>query len=100
MQLWLNDWLMNYVDGDPSVSTEATKARRPLAAAEVRVEDVEDDPGYYRAHFYLRPHYQLEGMTVSLRLVSKLRQPKRWEQISHGWLLVWILPTLIIKWRG
>ena len=44
MQLWLNDWLMNYVDGDPSVSTEATKARRPLAAAEVRVEDVEDDP--------------------------------------------------------
>ncbi len=77
MQLWLNDWLMNYVDGDPSVSTEATKARRPLAAAEVRVEDVEDDPGYYRAHFYLRPHYQLEGMTVSLRLVSKLPSAKK-----------------------
>lgn len=72
MQLWLNDWLMNYVDGDPTVSTEATKARRPLAAAEVNVEDIPDDPGYYRAHFYLRPHYQLEGMTVSLRLVSKL----------------------------
>ncbi|MBH2876067.1 type VI secretion system contractile sheath large subunit [Serratia marcescens] len=77
MQRWLNDWLMNYVDGDPSVSTEATKARRPLAAAEVRVEDVEDDPGYYRAHFYLRPHYQLEGMTVSLRLVSKLPSAKK-----------------------
>lgn len=76
MQMWLNDWLMNYVDGDPTVSTEATKARRPLAAAEVRVEDVEDDPGYYRAHFYLRPHYQLEGMTVSLRLVSKLPSMK------------------------
>lgn len=72
MQRWLNDWLMNYVDGDPSVSTEATKARRPLSAAEVNVEEVADDPGYYRAHFYLRPHYQLEGMTVSLRLVSKL----------------------------
>lgn len=77
MQLWLNDWLMNYVDGDPSLSTEATKARRPLAAAEVRVEDVEDDPGYYRAHFFLRPHYQLEGMTVSLRLVSKLPSAKK-----------------------
>lgn len=77
MQVWLNDWLMNYVDGDPSISTEATKARRPLAAAEVHVEDVEDDPGYYRAHFYLRPHYQLEGMTVSLRLVSKLPSSKK-----------------------
>lgn len=77
MQVWLNDWLMNYVDGDPTVSTEATKARRPLAAAEVNVEDVPDDPGYYRAHFYLRPHYQLEGMTVSLRLVSKLPSAKQ-----------------------
>ncbi|WON77454.1 type VI secretion system contractile sheath large subunit [Serratia sp. UGAL515B_01] len=76
MQVWLNDWLMNYVDGDPSISTEATKAKRPLAAAEVHVEDVEDDPGFYRAHFYLRPHYQLEGMTVSLRLVSKLPSSK------------------------
>jgi len=72
MQSWLNDWLMNYVDGDPSISTEATKAMRPLSAAEVNVEEVPEDPGYYRAHFYLRPHYQLEGMTVSLRLVSKL----------------------------
>ncbi|MFZ1872977.1 MAG: type VI secretion system contractile sheath large subunit [Chania sp.] len=76
MQIWLNDWLMNYVDGDPSISTEATKAKRPLAAAEVHVKEVEDDPGFYRAHFYLRPHYQLEGMTVSLRLVSKLPSSK------------------------
>lgn len=76
MQRWLNDWLMNYVDGDPTLSTEATKALRPLAAAEVVVEDIEDDPGYYRANFYLRPHYQLEGMTVSLRLVSKLPSNK------------------------
>lgn len=76
MQVWLNDWLMNYVDGDPTLSTETSKALRPLAAAEVVVEDVEDDPGYYRAQFYLRPHYQLEGMTVSLRLVSKLPSNK------------------------
>lgn len=75
-QVWLNNWLMNYVDGDPSVSTEATKAKRPLAAAEVVVESIEEDPGYYRAQFYLRPHYQLEGMTVSLRLVSKLPSAK------------------------
>jgi type VI secretion system protein ImpC len=75
MQTWLNDWLMNYVDGDPSISSEATKARRPLSAGEVKVEEVEGKPGYYRAQFFLRPHYQLEGMSVSLRLVSKLPSP-------------------------
>lgn len=72
MQRWLNDWIMNYVDGDPSISSDETKAKRPLAAAEVVVEDVEGNPGYYSSKFYLRPHYQLEGLTVSLRLVSKL----------------------------
>lgn len=72
MERWLRDWIMNYVDGDPAHSTEATKARRPLAAAEVVVEEVEGNPGYYSSKFFLRPHYQLEGLTVSLRLVSKL----------------------------
>jgi type VI secretion system protein ImpC len=38
----------------------------------VAVEEVEGNPGYYNARFYLRPHYQLEGVNVSLRLVSKL----------------------------
>src|SRR6185312_1009007 len=41
MNRWLQDWIMNYVDGDPAHSSEDTKARRPLAAAEVVVEDVE-----------------------------------------------------------
>jgi type VI secretion system protein ImpC len=76
MQRWLNDWIMNYVDGDPTISSEETKAKRPLAAAEVVVEDVEGNPGYYSSKFYLRPHYQLEGLTVSLRLVSKLPSAK------------------------
>ena len=47
-----------------------------LAAAEVVVEEVEGDPGYYTSKFFLRPHYQLEGLTVSLRLVSKLPSAK------------------------
>jgi type VI secretion system protein ImpC len=72
MERWLRDWIMNYVDGDPAHSTEQTKARRPLAAAEVVVEEIEGNPGYYSSKFFLRPHYQLEGLTVSLRLVSKL----------------------------
>jgi type VI secretion system protein ImpC len=63
---------MNYVDADPANSSQETKARRPLAAAEVIVEDIEGNPGYYQAKFFLRPHFQLEGLTVSLRLVAKL----------------------------
>jgi len=72
MQRWLNNWVMNYVDGDPANSSQESKARRPLAAAEVVVEDVEGNPGYYQAKFFLRPHFQLEGLTVSLRMVAKL----------------------------
>ena len=77
MERWLNEWIMNYVDGDPVNSTQETKARKPLAAAEVVVEEVEDNPGYYTSKFFLRPHYQLEGLTVSLRLVSKLPSAKK-----------------------
>ena len=76
MQIWLQNWIMNYVDGDPAHSSETTKAQKPLAAAEVQVEEVEGNPGYYSAKFFLRPHYQLEGLTVSLRLVSKLPSAK------------------------
>jgi type VI secretion system protein ImpC len=76
MQRWLQDWILQYVDGDPVNSTEETKAEKPLAAAEVVVEEDESNPGYYTSKFFLRPHYQLEGLTVSLRLVSKLPSEK------------------------
>ena len=76
MQRWLTNWINNYVDGDPENSSEGTKARKPLSAAEVVLEEVEGNPGYYTSKFYLRPHYQLEGLTVSLRLVSKLPSAK------------------------
>jgi type VI secretion system protein ImpC len=76
MERWLTKWIMQYVDGDPGSSSEATKAQKPLAAAEVVLEEVEGNPGYYTSKFFLRPHYQLEGLTVSLRLVSKLPSAK------------------------
>ncbi|GAB1434013.1 type VI secretion system contractile sheath large subunit [Sphaerotilus sulfidivorans] len=77
MERWLNDWIMNYVDGDPANSSEHTKAEKPLAAAQVVVEEIPGNPGYYTSKFFLRPHYQLEGLTVSLRLVSKLPAQKQ-----------------------
>lgn len=76
MQRFLQDWILKYVDGDPAHSPESTKARKPLAAAEVYVDEVEGNPGYYTSRFLLRPHYQLEGLTVSLSLVSKLPSAK------------------------
>jgi type VI secretion system protein ImpC len=75
MEKWLKNWIVDYVC-DTNTATEDQKARRPLAAAEVVVKDVEGNPGYYTATFHLRPHYQLEGMTASLRLVSKLPSEK------------------------
>ncbi len=76
MARWLNNWVMQYVEPNSETASEEAKARRPLAAAEVVVEDVPGNPGYYSAKFFLRPHYQLEGLTVSLRLVSKLPSAK------------------------
>ncbi|WP_299963790.1 type VI secretion system contractile sheath large subunit [uncultured Roseobacter sp.] len=72
MEQWLQNWISRYVDYNAETSTEEVKSRKPLAAAEVVVEEVEGNPGYYDSKFYLRPHYQLEGLSVSLRLVSRL----------------------------
>jgi type VI secretion system protein ImpC len=77
MEKYLNNWIMNYVDGDPANSSDTTKAQKPLAAAEVTVAEIPGNPGYYQSKFLLRPHYQLEGLTVSLRLVSKLPSEKQ-----------------------
>jgi type VI secretion system protein ImpC len=74
LTIWLQDWINQYVDGAPETSSEQTKARKPLAAASVQVRPDEENPGYYSARFMLRPHYQLEGMDVSLSLVSRLPQ--------------------------
>lgn len=76
MQRWLQEWINQYVDGDPDNSSELTKSQKPLASAEVVVEEDPTNPGFYSSNFYLRPHYQLEGLTVSLRLVSKLPSEK------------------------
>ena len=76
MQQFLQTWVNQYVDRNSETSPEDVKARQPLAAAEVVVEEIEGNPGYYSSKFFLRPHYQLEGLSVSLRLVSKLPTEK------------------------
>jgi len=72
LESWLQSWLNRYVDGSPNSSSEEWKATHPLAEGLVVVEENEENPGYYSAKFFLKPHYQLEGLTVSLRLVSRM----------------------------
>jgi type VI secretion system protein ImpC len=72
MERFLSDWIMNYVILNPENAGESARAMKPLAGAEVKVREVEGNPGYYSATFHLRPHYQLEGVNISMSLVSRL----------------------------
>jgi type VI secretion system protein ImpC len=69
---WLFSWLLSYVDGSPGSSSEEFKASHPLSDARVTLEDRDDQPGMYDAKVFLTPHYQLEGLSVSLRLISRM----------------------------
>jgi type VI secretion system protein ImpC len=68
---FLNTWINNYVVGDDDASP-AVKAKNPLRDARIDVVDVPGKPGAYRAVAFLRPHYQLDELSVSLRLVADL----------------------------
>jgi type VI secretion system protein ImpC len=72
---FLNDWIANYVLLDDSASPEH-KAKFPLREARIEVAEVPGKPGSYTAVAYLRPHFQLDELTVSLRLVAKLPAAK------------------------
>ena len=76
MERYLSDWIKGYVLGNPEDAGDTLKAQKPLAGAEVKVQEVEGNPGYYSARFFLRPHYQLEGINVTLSLVSRLPSQK------------------------
>jgi type VI secretion system protein ImpC len=71
---WLNDWINNYVC-DSKTAGDETKAKCPLAEARVEVREVKGKPGWYEAVAYLRPHFQLETLSASMRLVAEV--PKK-----------------------
>lgn len=68
---FLNSWIMNYVVADDTAAAE-TKARYPLRDARIEVVDVPGKPGAYKAIAFLKPHFQLDELTLSLRLVAEL----------------------------
>lgn len=71
IEVWLNHWILNYVNGNPG-SGQEMKAKYPLAAARIQVEAVPGKPGTYHAVTWLRPWLQLEELTTSLRLVASI----------------------------
>lgn len=71
---YLNNWIAEYVLLNDDAGHE-TKARLPLREARVDVTDVPGKPGAYRAIVFLRPHFQLNELTVSMRLVAELPPP-------------------------
>jgi len=73
-QTFLNNWISNYVVSNEDASAEM-KAKRPLREARIDVVDVPGKPGAYRAVAFLRPHFQLDELSVSMRLVADLPPP-------------------------
>ncbi len=71
---FLNQWISNYVTPDDNASP-ATKAQFPLRDAMVELAEVAGKPGVYKAVAFLRPHFQLDELSVSLRLVAELPKP-------------------------
>ena len=76
LQRDLQAWVNKYVSGNPESASEMEKAKKPLAGAKVEVVEDELNPGYYQGKFFLKPHFQMEGMDIGMSLVSKLPSGK------------------------
>ncbi|MGE4368626.1 MAG: type VI secretion system contractile sheath large subunit [Burkholderiaceae bacterium] len=69
----LNNWIRQYV-ADMDAPGPEVRSRRPLRMAQINVEDVEGDPGWYRVSMLVRPHFKYMGASFTLSLVGKLDQ--------------------------
>lgn len=74
VEKYLNTWIMQYVVGKDDVGADL-KAQYPLRDARVDVVEVPGKPGCYKATVFVRPHFQLEELTASIRLVAELPPP-------------------------
>ena len=72
----LQGWINKYVTANPDSADEMDKAKKPLAGAKVEVVEDELNPGFYQGKFFLKPHFQMEGMDIGMSLVSRLPSGK------------------------
>ena len=74
VESYLNTWMAGYILLDDD-APQSQKARFPLREGRVDVVDVPGRPGVYKATVFLRPHFQLEELSASIRLVAELPAP-------------------------
>jgi type VI secretion system protein ImpC len=75
-EVFLNNWIQKYVTEDDFAS-QGVKAKFPLREARVDVVEVPGKPGVFKAVAFMRPHFQLDELSVSLRLVAELPKATR-----------------------
>ena len=75
LQQDLQNWINELVTGTPNPSPSII-AQRPLKEAQITVEDIEENPGFFKVDIYVRPHIQLEGMDIGLSIVSQMPKAK------------------------
>lgn len=73
LQRELNEWIRQYVV-DMDNPLPGVRSRRPLRQAQVTVEDVEGNPGWYKVDLKVRPHFKYMGADITLSLVGRLEQ--------------------------
>jgi type VI secretion system protein ImpC len=71
LQLWINNLVTATPNPSPSII-----AQRPLKEAQITVEDIEENPGFFKVQVYVKPHIQLEGMDIGLSIVSQMPKAK------------------------
>jgi type VI secretion system protein ImpC len=71
----LNQWLKGLITETPSPSEEVI-AKHPLRAGQVTVHEIEENPGFFRVEMTIQPHFQVEGMDITLSLVGKMPKGK------------------------
>ena len=76
VQRRLHDWLMRYTNSNPAAGLE-TMARYPLRDASVAVEEVPGKPGVFSCAIHLQPHFQLDDVAASFRLMTEISVPAR-----------------------
>ena len=74
-EAFLNRWIQNYVA--PTNANAAMKSKHPLSEARIDVMEVAGKPGVYRAIAFLKPHFQLDELSISMRLVADLPAPAK-----------------------
>ncbi len=75
-ETFLNKWIVQYVTPDDNAS-QSVKAKYPLREARIDVVEIPGKPGCYRSIAFMRPHFQLDELSVSLRLVAELPPPAK-----------------------